>query len=232
MSDPYRHPKWQKKRLKILDRDGWKCIACRDSDSTLHVHHFYYAGNPWDTEDAFLQTLCESCHEKLGSHPKGGVWWDGSDSKDLAFVVVHWCPQCGCQRFKDKGRYVACLQCGWCTAGYARVSVTSSITLDQEVERKKAKPKVYSPQWLSVMMKKVRASGVGEVELFDILFPDSVCRDVFAELHKHVEIASETLKTQKLTVGEEASLLELLVSMRRAVQNKLGGITKREEVKS
>lgn len=56
-------PKWQKKRLEILDRDSYKCRFCEDEESTLHVHHISYSnGNPWDIDSNLLITLCESCH--------------------------------------------------------------------------------------------------------------------------------------------------------------------------
>lgn len=57
-------PRWQKKRLEILDRDGFACQLCKDKESTLHVHHLKYIGdNPWDTPDSLLITVCEACHE-------------------------------------------------------------------------------------------------------------------------------------------------------------------------
>lgn len=59
-------PRWQRKRLKILERDGWKCIDCDAAEKTLHVHHSYYredAEGPWDYEDHTLLTLCADCHE-------------------------------------------------------------------------------------------------------------------------------------------------------------------------
>lgn len=65
-SEKLRDPRWQKKRLEILSRDGFKCSLCGDSKNTLHVHHFTYnnGGEPWDHESYQLTTLCESCHEK------------------------------------------------------------------------------------------------------------------------------------------------------------------------
>ena len=36
-------PRWQKKRLEILNRDEFKCRSCGDDKSTLHVHHGYYS---------------------------------------------------------------------------------------------------------------------------------------------------------------------------------------------
>lgn len=58
-------PRWQKKRLEILQRDGWACQGCFDTESTLVVHHKRYldAVNPWDYPDDLLITLCETCHE-------------------------------------------------------------------------------------------------------------------------------------------------------------------------
>ena len=57
-------PRWQKKRLEILERDSWCCQKCFDCDSTLHVHHRVYFNNkdPWDIDNEFLVTLCKDCH--------------------------------------------------------------------------------------------------------------------------------------------------------------------------
>lgn len=63
-SKKLKDPKWQKKRLEILNRDDWKCKSCGDKEKTLHVHHTGYRGtDPWDTPDNMLITLCEDCHE-------------------------------------------------------------------------------------------------------------------------------------------------------------------------
>lgn len=62
-------PRWQRKRLEILQRDNFSCQSCADDASTLHVHHMVYtSGDPWDIDNDFLITLCESCHrnEELG----------------------------------------------------------------------------------------------------------------------------------------------------------------------
>ncbi len=59
-------PRWQRKRLLILERDGWRCrnFGCGDSTTTLHVHHRRYTGKPWEAPDEDLVTLCEPCHER------------------------------------------------------------------------------------------------------------------------------------------------------------------------
>jgi hypothetical protein len=62
-SEKLKDPRWQKKRLKILERDGWACTECPCKTDTLHVHHKKYNGNPWDASDEDLCTLCEGCHE-------------------------------------------------------------------------------------------------------------------------------------------------------------------------
>jgi len=57
-------PRWQKKRLHICERDGWKCRDCLDENETLHIHHAHYVkGDPWETPDEYLMTLCAPCHE-------------------------------------------------------------------------------------------------------------------------------------------------------------------------
>lgn len=59
-------PRWQKKRLEILDRDGWECKECGNDKKTLHIHHkFYEKGkDPWEYENDMLVTLCGECHEE------------------------------------------------------------------------------------------------------------------------------------------------------------------------
>ena len=58
-------PRWQKKRLQVLERDKWTCQCCGDTEETLHVHHYWYENDkePWDVDERALVTLCESCHE-------------------------------------------------------------------------------------------------------------------------------------------------------------------------
>lgn len=63
-SEKLKHPKWQKKRLEILNRDNFTCQCCKADDKTLHIHHFKYNDcEPWEYENTDLITLCEDCHE-------------------------------------------------------------------------------------------------------------------------------------------------------------------------
>ena len=57
-----KHPKWQKKRLLILERDNFTCRYCSDKETELHIHHLKYHKNPWDAKDENLLTLCKDCH--------------------------------------------------------------------------------------------------------------------------------------------------------------------------
>ncbi len=56
-------PRWQKTRLRIMDRDGFSCQICSSEDKPLNVHHLEYHKEPWDTPDGSLITLCEDCHK-------------------------------------------------------------------------------------------------------------------------------------------------------------------------
>jgi hypothetical protein len=55
-------PLWQKKRLKIFERDEFSCQLCCDNKTQLHVHHLSYSGNAWEALDDELITLCKYCH--------------------------------------------------------------------------------------------------------------------------------------------------------------------------
>ena len=58
-------PKWQKKRLKIMQRDRFACRICNDNTTELHVHHKAYINgiNVWEYPNHYLVTLCDKCHK-------------------------------------------------------------------------------------------------------------------------------------------------------------------------
>lgn len=64
-AEKLKDPRWQKKRLEIMQRDEWECRGCHDKNNTLNVHHLKYinSNEPWDYPDDLLITLCEECHE-------------------------------------------------------------------------------------------------------------------------------------------------------------------------
>jgi len=55
-SDLLKDPRWQKKRLEILQRDEFSCQICFDTKSTLHVHHRRYISDckPWEYPEHVL----------------------------------------------------------------------------------------------------------------------------------------------------------------------------------
>lgn len=65
-SEKLKDPRWQKRRLEIMERDKWRCVHCADDKKTLAVHHTIYHkdAEPWEYEDAELITLCDDCHNR------------------------------------------------------------------------------------------------------------------------------------------------------------------------
>jgi hypothetical protein len=75
-STKLKSPKWQKKRLEIMARDGFMCVICNNPNSELHVHHTIYdysIKEPENYPDETLITLCDDCYNnnhnsKIASH--------------------------------------------------------------------------------------------------------------------------------------------------------------------
>lgn len=89
-------PRWQKKRLEILNRDSFSCRKCLDKTSTLHVHHRYYdkAKMAWEYDDYFLITLCETCHSIEESIIKQKITLINNMVNE-GYLVPKFCPACG-----------------------------------------------------------------------------------------------------------------------------------------
>jgi len=73
-SESLRDPRWQKKRLKVLERDNFLCSSCGDGTTELHVHHKKYIDGkkPWDYRIEMLSTLCSDCHSEI--HRKDKIY--------------------------------------------------------------------------------------------------------------------------------------------------------------
>ena len=109
-------PRWQRKRLEVLEAAEFACQLCYDSQSTLHVHHkAYFKGRePWEYDKAQLAALCESCHEdhhareddlmlRCSYLPLEGPW-----SRDaVASLVMGFCDQDAEGSFDDPFSYYA-----------------------------------------------------------------------------------------------------------------------------
>lgn len=57
-------PRWQKKRLEVMQDNDFTCSACGDTEATLHVHHNMYlkGKEPWEYESDQFSLLCKNCH--------------------------------------------------------------------------------------------------------------------------------------------------------------------------
>lgn len=64
--DQLRDPRWQRKRLEIMERADFSCESCGDKSKTLAVHHRMYlrGRKAWEYENDLLECLCETCHEE------------------------------------------------------------------------------------------------------------------------------------------------------------------------
>lgn len=60
-------PRWQRKRLEVMERDKFTCQICGDTETSLQVHHIKYqkGKEPWDYPNDLLVTLCKHCHVEV-----------------------------------------------------------------------------------------------------------------------------------------------------------------------
>ena len=68
-AEKLKDPRWQKKRLDVMQRDGFKCTRCNCDTLTLHVHHLKYLAErePWQYDLSDLTTLCQDCHSLISA---------------------------------------------------------------------------------------------------------------------------------------------------------------------
>jgi hypothetical protein len=89
-TEQLKHPKWQKRRLQILEKTDFKCSLCGDGERTLHVHHKLYRSGamPWEYEDNDLAVLCETCHQdETLVRAELAEWLAHLGSTDLHMVI-------------------------------------------------------------------------------------------------------------------------------------------------
>jgi Zn finger protein HypA/HybF involved in hydrogenase expression len=62
----YKDPRWQKKRLEVMQQADFRCESCESGEKTLNVHHKSYKKNhnPWEYDEWELECLCEDCHNE------------------------------------------------------------------------------------------------------------------------------------------------------------------------
>ena len=58
----YNSQRWRVLRLKIFERDGWKCIKCKNPGRLEcdHIIPIHRGGAIWQKSN--LRTLCRACH--------------------------------------------------------------------------------------------------------------------------------------------------------------------------
>lgn len=57
---------YQRLRVQVLDRDGWRCQVC-GSMANLEVHHLQFRSRQGQDTEANLITLCSQCHKRTHS---------------------------------------------------------------------------------------------------------------------------------------------------------------------
>jgi hypothetical protein len=63
--ESYKNPQWQRKRLEIMQKKGFKCEWCSSGEKELHTHHLRYEKGKelWEYEDSNFMILCKDCHK-------------------------------------------------------------------------------------------------------------------------------------------------------------------------
>ena len=64
--EQYKDPRWQRKRLEIMQGADFKCQECGSADKELNVHHIKYETGlkVWEYPDDYLKCFCEFCHKR------------------------------------------------------------------------------------------------------------------------------------------------------------------------
>jgi len=104
-------PRWQKKRLEVLEKSAWSCESCGDTKTTFHVHHKQYikGREPWEYEVGQLSALCSSCHAS-----KHG------DDEDALLIAISFLPIDGPHCRDDAASFLA----GYANQGMSREYVS------------------------------------------------------------------------------------------------------------
>lgn len=84
-------PRWQKKRLEVMELNGFECQSCGSTTDTLHVHHRQYlkGREPWEYHWGQLECLCDKCHKDEHRNLedlKISLSWCGHTEEVIGFV--------------------------------------------------------------------------------------------------------------------------------------------------
>lgn len=97
-------PRWQRKRLEVLEWCNWSCQCCYSKTKPLHVHHLRYrhGASPWEYEIWEMVSVCDDCHTELHRRKSAGeegfaydaitarMQWLDMDLPDLAWHQMVW----------------------------------------------------------------------------------------------------------------------------------------------
>ena len=66
MKKLYKTRRWKLLRLRVFERDGWRCVKCGKAGRLEcdHIRPLAESGDPWDMSN--LRTLCRGCHIDRG----------------------------------------------------------------------------------------------------------------------------------------------------------------------
>jgi len=123
--EKYKDPRWQKRRLEMMNFYSFKCGHCGSADKTLNVHHRIYrkGKNPWEYEDHELQCLCEDCHERSHALHKSVKECLVMLDDAVVAVVLGYVQSCMATDYPDGAMYVHNLETATGVADYCHVSV-------------------------------------------------------------------------------------------------------------
>lgn len=81
-------PRWQKRRLEIMQKAKFACEKCGDEDAPLHIHHRIYrkGKQPWEYSDDELECLYEVCHMDA-EHDRDTVAEAMADPRVASFLI-------------------------------------------------------------------------------------------------------------------------------------------------
>lgn len=65
-AEKLKDPRWQKRRLEVMNDAGFECGYCGEKNETLHIHHPAYrkGAAPWEYKAEELACLCATCHDR------------------------------------------------------------------------------------------------------------------------------------------------------------------------
>jgi 5-methylcytosine-specific restriction enzyme A len=73
----------QRTRVRIRERDGYSCRACKRATRVGEIDHVVPIENGGSEQDDNLQLLCTECHRKKTARDRGYVLRDGSDDTGM-----------------------------------------------------------------------------------------------------------------------------------------------------